>query len=403
MSEAKANVKVTPKRVDVRIPKVSADNTVGEKLGIVNATTIDDVNNSNTDPVRATVGNTTTAEPDNTNSNSGTRAAFDAATEIPKEGSSEKYVFEEGKPIFKAVTDFTKNHAKVSSILLLGGAGGYVVKSMFGSDEEKKQVEDDLTKEKSKSGTEVKTTGYTQEEVDAIKNGYIKSLESIASTGQVPMPEAYLNASDEYNKNFKMDKDRAVELLNNANAKSMELAENIYDNSVATFFDRIYQGLGKSNGQTASVMLQNNQKLKSDMSQLMEGSAMLAMSMATRDKKEQFKQRATASRMIMEVISPAMWEKIADNAIKSAAGIASVNMHNAQMKAEMAKNVYAAMTKGDKLDSMSLKDMKDYEKSILHSISGMRKGDYDDASMKYLTDALEKVQKDIALREGTPQ
>jgi hypothetical protein len=402
MAGEKVNVKVTPKKVDVRIPNVSANNTVGEKLGIVNATTIDNVNNSTAEPTRPTVGNTTTTEPDNTNSSSSTRTAFDAATEIPKEGSSDKIIFEEGKPVFNAVIDWAKNHVKAGLMLIAGGGSGYAIKSAFGSDEEKKQVEDDLTKEKSKSGTEVKTTGYTQEEVDAIKNGYIKSLESIASTGQVPMPEAYLNASDEYNKNFKMDKDRAVELFNSANAKSMELAENIYDNSVATFFDRIYQGLGKSNGQTASVMLQNNQKLKSDMSQLMEGSAMLAMSMATKDPKEQFKQRATASRMIMEVISPAMWEKIADNAIKSAAGIASVNMHNAQMKAEMAKSVYAAMTKGDNLDKLSLKDMKDYEKSILHSISAMRKGEYDDASMKYLTDALTKVQSDIAAREGTP-
>lgn len=31
-----------------------------------------------------------------------------------------------------------------------------------------------------------------------------------------------------------------------------------------TFFDRIYQGLGMSNGQTGAAMLQNNQKLKSD-------------------------------------------------------------------------------------------------------------------------------------------
>lgn len=58
------------------------------------------------------------------------------------------------------------------------------------------------------------------------------------------------------------------------------------------------------------------------MSQLMEGSALLAMSMGEKNEGKSFQMRAEGARQIMDVVTPGTWDKIADNAIKAAAGIA---------------------------------------------------------------------------------
>lgn len=89
----------------------------------------------------------------------------------------------------------------------------------------------------------------------------IKTLEKIAyGAPTVDVDETYRNMKSEYDSKFKMNASKAKELMMNSNKKAIELTNNMYDNSVVTFFDRIYQGLGMSNGQTGAAMLQNNQK-----------------------------------------------------------------------------------------------------------------------------------------------
>lgn len=173
----------------------------------------------------------------------------------------------------------------------------------------------------------------------------IKTLEKIAyGAPTVTADETYRNLKSEYDSKFKMNADKAKELMMNSNKKAIELANNMYDNTIVTFFDRIYQGLGMSNGQTGAVMLQNNQKLKADMGQLMEGSALLALSMGVADPGQAFKMRAEGARQIMDVVTPGTWDKIADNAIKAAAGLMSVAMHNATARQQAAERQISAIT-----------------------------------------------------------
>jgi len=368
----------------------STESTVGKTIPIFDIGELSKSNNDKTTDTKEFMQETVTTD-------NATAGSQDARTKATYEGLVKNETVEDKKPTYRQKTkQIVKDYPIWASLgaMVIPAIGVSLLGGLFGDDD--KQITNP-NPDNSKQSIPGSSGDGTVPPPDPNSPSAVYARLMEKSYGKVATPEAFITAQKDYQQMFNMKAADAISKWKDSKAAIDERREQLYDNSITGFHDTIMQALGKSNGEKSSYVLQNNQKLKSEMSKLMEGSAKLWMSMSMPENAQSMKMRAEASRDIMDVVSPGTWDKISDSAMKAASGIMQINMANAEIankQLDMARSYAASKITNLKKAGVDIKDLiglsgvlgKQLEKDPENKTTKAQLGDVNFKAMQVVND-----------------